>query len=98
MSPYAFNTAKYKIGNSYPCGICKKRFTIMLTTTGAVLPIEWVDGKRPEGETYDPDKHTSHLLTCPGGVKRQESWAEIQKEMEKAYWEWVKQTDKLLLR
>lgn len=92
------STKKYKIGNSYPCSLCGKRFTIMETTIGAVLPIEWTNNERPDGDIYDPDKHTSHLLTCPKQTERKESWAKIQKKMEQAHWDFVNQSNKWMMR
>jgi len=81
------NTAKYRMGKTYPCRHCGKRFTILETRTGSVLPAE---GKHDD-PYFDPEKHVSHLKNCE---KRREDWGLIKGAMRNAYLDNVKKAEK----
>lgn len=72
------NTHIYKMGKSYSCKHCGKRFTILETRTGSVLPAE---GKHND-LYFDPEKHVSHLKNCE---KRREDWGLIKGAMRNAF-------------
>jgi len=84
MHIHLTNTKKYKIGNRYTCTECGKKFIIMRTFTGSVLPVEWHEGMEYNKETiFDSSIHVSHLLNCTN--KRRESWEGIKKAMRYAW-------------
>jgi hypothetical protein len=63
----------------YVCSHCKKRFVVMETCTGNLLPIEVDKEIYDEDEVYNKNKHVSHLLNC---IPRRMDWNVVRKKLE----------------
>ncbi len=47
---------------------CNKRIIFLPTESGSRMPID-ADSVRPDDEEFDPERHVSHFVACPGANK-----------------------------